>query len=361
MKLSIISFTSRGLALSLSVQKDMGQEMEVNIYTKYKRLPEVDKAHAKEEGNGKAEYIKENLLTWTGEQFHSENALLFIGASGIAIRAIAPFVKDKLEDPAILVMDEAGRFVIPVLSGHYGGANELARRIADKLGAVAVITTATDVNRLFAVDVFARKNNLVICDRKGIKEVSSAVLAGEKVTIAIAGDYDGKLPEELALISYPAMDKASVIVSPFLEDGEKTDLQLCPKAYILGVGCRRGKSLSEIEEVIGKELLKAGIRRESLAALVSIDRKKEEVGLLEYAKKYHLAYQTFSEEELKNIPGEFTSSSFVQEQVGVDNVCERAAMAACGEGGRLLTKKYPENGITVAIAERKWSVTFDEI
>jgi len=166
MKLSIISFTSRGLTLSLSVQKALGQEMKVNIYTKHKILPETDKAHLKEEGNGKAEYIKENLLTWTGEQFHSKNALLFIGASGIAIRAIAPFVKDKLEDPAILVMDEAGRFVIPVLSGHYGGGNELAKIIEEKLSAVAVITTATDVNRLFAVDVFARKNDLVICDRR---------------------------------------------------------------------------------------------------------------------------------------------------------------------------------------------------
>jgi len=361
MKLSIIIFTARGLALSLAVQKVLEQEIDVNIYTKYMILSETDKVPMKEKGNVRAEYINKDLLTWTGEQFQSQNALLFIGACGIAIRAIAPFVRNKLEDPAVLVMDEAGRFVIPVLSGHYGGANELAEIIAEKLGGTAVLTTATDVNRLFAVDVFARKNDLVICNRKGIKEVSSAVLAGERVTIAIAGNYQGKLPKELTLVSYPAMGKASVIVSPFAEDVGRTDLQLCPKAYIVGIGCRRGKSLSEIEEVVKKQLLKVGIRQESLVSLASIDRKKEEVGLLEYAKKYHLPFQTFSEEELKHIPGEFTFSSFVQEQVGVDNVCERAAMAACKEGGRLLIRKYAENGITVAIAERKWSVTFDEI
>lgn len=360
MKLSIISFTERGRALSMTVQNVLEQEIDVTVYTKCKIL-ETNKVPMKGKGNEGPEYIKKDLLTWVGEQFQSQNALLFIGACGIAIRTIAPFVKDKLEDPAVLVMDEAGRFVIPVLSGHYGGANGLAEIIAEELGGTAVLTTATDVNNLFAVDVFARKNGLVICNRKGIKEVSSAVLAGKKVTIAMACNYQGRLPEELTLISYPVVGKASIIISPFLEDVVKADLQLCPKVYIVGIGCRRGKSLLDIEEVVKRQLLKVGIRQESVASLASIDRKKEEVGLLEYAEKYNLPYQTFSEEELKHIPGEYTFSSFVQEQVGVDNVSERAAMAACGEGGRLLTRKYPENGITVAIAERKWSVTFDEV
>ena len=380
MKLSVISFTARGLVLSLAVrealeqdapdqdapdqnapdQEDPEQEMKVTLYTKHKCSSESDNNDdiTAMSGRQSVEYVSGTLNSWAGGQFNSQNALLFIGASGIAVRAIAPYVKDKLKDPAVLVMDEAGRFVIPLLSGHYGGANELAKKLAEKLGATAVLTTATDVNGLFAIDVFARRNHLVICNRNGIKAVSSAILSGEKVTIAISGAHQGRLPEELALVSYPASGRASVIVSPFTKDADRADLQLCPGAYSIGIGCRRGKSLTEIEDAIEKQLQEAGIRRESLAALASINLKKEEAGLLQYAKKHHLPFQTFSEEELKRIPGEFTASAFVQEQVGVDNVCERAALAACGEGGRLIIKKQAENGITVAIAERKWSVTF---
>ncbi len=358
MKLSIISFTARGLSLSLSLQKSLEQELDITVYTKQKALEQ--EADIAVSADGRAIYVKDGLIQWTGEQFHARTALLFIGACGIAVRAVAPFVRDKLEDPMVLVMDEAGRYVIPVLSGHYGGANELAERIAKKTGAAAVITTATDVNSLFAVDVFARKNGLAICNSAGIKKVSSAVLAGERVTMALAGSHKGEPPKEVVLIPYPAENKVSVLVSPFAEDPHKADLQLCPKAYVVGMGCRRGKPLREIEEAVDKQLAKAGIRREALAALASIDRKKEEAGMLAYAEKYELPFLTFSEEALNDVPGDFTSSPFVQEQVGVDNVCERAAVAACGKNGRLILKKYAENGITTAIAELKWSVTFDE-
>ncbi len=407
MKLSVISFTAGGAALSAAVREALEQEAEVTVYTKHKSSESgeddfretgrsekadstrasggIEKADSTKEydrfgkadstkGHGKlgkisnitencnqwAEYVRDTLSAWTGAQFHSQNALLFIGASGIAVRAIAPYVKDKLEDPAVLVMDEAGRFVIPLLSGHYGGANELAEKLAERLGATAVLTTATDVNGLFAVDVFARKNNLIICNRNGIKAVSSAVLAGERVTMAIAGDHQEKLPVELTRVLYPPADRVSVVVSPYRKDAGRAELQLCPRAYYIGIGCRRGKLLSEIEDAVEKQLQKAGIRREALAALASIDLKMREPGLLQLAEKYHLPFQTYSQEELKRIPGEFTASFFVQEQVGVDNVCERAALAASGEGGRLLIRKYAENGITVAMAVRKWSVTFDE-
>lgn len=107
--------------------------------------------------------------------------MLFVGAAGIAVRAIAPLVKDKLTDPAVLVMDEAGQFVIPILSGHVGGANELARLIAGLCQAVPVITTATDVNRVFAVDVFAAKNSLIIADREAARHVAMDLLEGREV------------------------------------------------------------------------------------------------------------------------------------------------------------------------------------
>ncbi|SHO44214.1 cobalt-precorrin 5A hydrolase [Anaerocolumna xylanovorans] len=353
MKISIISFTKRGMALSLKLKEVLKEEREIALFTKH------GASINKVSDYPGIIHITESLGQWTKGQFEANSALLFIGACAIAVRAIAPFVKDKLSDPPVLVMDEAGRFVIPVLSGHYGGANELAEEIAEALSATAVITTATDVNGLFAVDVFARKNNLAICGRSGIEKVSSAVLNGERVTVAVAEEYTGQVPKELTFVSYPTEGKVSVVISPFIENSERADLQLCPKAYVIGVGCKRGKSFKEIEKIINKQLERAGLRIEAVAALASIDRKKEEAGLLQYAKEYKLPFLTFSGELLSGTRGEFTSSSFVKEQVGVDNVCERSAMAACGEDGEIILPKYAENGITISIAKKKWSVAFD--
>ncbi len=351
MKICIISFTSNGVDLSIKIKELADREQEVTLYTKASVI--------KQKVTSNLYKVEEGLSDWTKEHFQKKEALVFIGASGIAVRAISPYVNDKLSDPAVLVIDEGGSFVIPILSGHYGGANGLARNLADKLNATAVITTATDVNRLFAVDVFAKKNDLHICNRDGIEKISSAVLNKNKVTIAICGEVKGVIPKELTLIDYP-VSKASVIVSPFKEDNQKADLQLCPKAYVIGIGCRRNKSCAELETAVKRQIDRIGIRRESIMAFASIDRKKDEDGIVSLASHYNLPFLTFTEDTLKEIPGEFNSSAFVEEQVGVDNVCERSALAACGDNGKLILEKQAENGITVAIAERKWSVTFDE-
>ncbi len=353
MKICIISFTAKGAFLAETVRRKLDKDLQAAVFTKHKPLPGQPTSL-------KNTYVESSLSEWTGQRFREHCALLFIGACGIAVRAIAPFVRDKLEDSPVLVMDEAGKFVIPLLAGHFGGANELAVTIAGKTGAVPVVTTATDVNGLFAVDVFARKNRLAVCNRSGIEKVSSSVLAGQKVTMAVAGAWNGNVPPELTMVPYPVNGNVTVLVSPFFADGEKANLLLCPPAYVLGVGCRRGKPLEEIEQAAKERLNAAGIRWEALAAVASIDRKKDEPGLLAFAEKHRLPFLTFSSDRLNRLDGDFSSSSFVEQQVGVDNVCERAAMAACGEDGKLICGKYAENGITVAIAEKKWSVSFDE-
>ena len=124
---------------------------------------------------------KENLTQWSGRQFSEKNAMIFIGAAGIAVRAAAPWIRDKFADPPVIVIDETARFVIPLLSGHVGGANELACELAAFLGAVPVITTATDRNGLFAVDLFAAGNGLVLTDRKMAREISARILEGKTV------------------------------------------------------------------------------------------------------------------------------------------------------------------------------------
>ena len=144
--------------LSLSVSYGFWQ-------SRYGGHPAVSKIQIRERGN-------RSLPDFLEEAFAQQFPVIFIGALGITVRAIAPLIRHKTVDSPVLVLDEAGQFVIPVLSGHLGGANELAQQIAESLHSAAVVTTATDVNGLFAVDVFARKNGLRMCNPEAIRHVS---------------------------------------------------------------------------------------------------------------------------------------------------------------------------------------------
>lgn len=172
-------------------------------------------------------------------------AFIFVGAAGIAVRYIAPFVRDKFTDSAVLVLDEKGRYVIPLLSGHVGGAVQTADEIAEMFGAETVHTTATDVQQKFAVDVFAKKNHLYITDRRMAKEISAAVLEGER--IAFCPEYpgcrvEGELPEELVLCSgreAAAAFRHRIVVADGLSGSEQGTLVLNPVNVTAGIGCRR--------------------------------------------------------------------------------------------------------------------------
>lgn len=346
MKISIISFTQKGRELSFVLQEYLRKKHQVEIYSK-------------KEGSSAA-YVKESLREWTKSQFKERDSLIFIGACGIAVRAISPYINHKLEDPAVLVMEETGHFVIPILSGHYGGANELAQAIAEATGAVPVITTATDRNQLFAVDVFAKKNDLVIMNREAISKVSAAVLEHKKITLWTLGDIKGPLPKEVSRASCPLKDNVDIIISPFQKHKDKPVLFLCPKIYVAGMGCKRGKSFGQLERVLKKQADRLGIEMAAVSTLASIEDKKQEKGMIRLAQHYGIEFQTFKSHELNKISGEINGSPFVLKTVGVDNVCERAALAAAGAGGKLVVKKQAEDGITIAIAEKKWSIAFDE-
>ena len=177
MKLAVISFTVNGTRLNRKLCATLSEKLKTNAaardeilifcYVKSKQPPVLEEAGRQPE----CMVWQRPLNDWAREMFASMDALIFIGATGIAVRAIAPLVQDKFYDPAVLVMDELGQFCILLLSGHVGGANELAETISQLTGSQAVITTATDVNHQFAVDVFARKNGLKIADRELAKEI----------------------------------------------------------------------------------------------------------------------------------------------------------------------------------------------
>ena len=346
MKVSLISFTKAGAELCGKAARGLqAQGHDCNAFGK--------EDYADEAGILPR---KNSLDEWTAEAFAKQDALIFVGACGIAVRAIAPYVKDKTADPAVVVMDEKGNYAISLLSGHMGGANELARNIAGLVGAEPVITTATDLNQQFAVDEWAKKNHLQLGSMKIAKDISAAVLRGEPIGVASDFPIIGQLPGQLQYAAENGNSETNTHIgfklSVHEEDGpfEKT-LHLIPKALTVGIGCRKGIALETVEELFNRVLTENKISPRSIEKICSIDLKKDEAALNQLAEKLGIPLQVFSAEELEKVPGEFTSSDFVRQTTGVGNVCERAAVL--GNQGQLIIKKQAWNGVTIAMALRK--------
>ena len=284
----------------------------------------------------------ENLADWTTAQFGKREALVFIGAAGIAVRSIAPHIQSKATDPAVVCVDESGHWVIPLLSGHLGGANALARRIAALTGGEAVITTATDLNGRFAVDLWAKQQNMAVLQPERIKTVSAKILCGESITIECPYPVSGDVPDLVRLGS-----PGDVLVS---YRAEETDvLQLVPRVLAIGVGCKRNTGAGMLEAAFREFCAERGIRSEAIVQAASIDLKQDEAGLLSFCKSRGWPLRFYSADELRGIDGDFTASAFVESTTGVDNVCERAAVLV--SGGKLIERKYVRSGVTFALAE----------
>ncbi|MBS6195030.1 MAG: cobalt-precorrin 5A hydrolase [Clostridiales bacterium] len=365
MKLIMIAFTENGLALAKRVErflKEQGHQTALFVKSKYITVL----------SDSGVQQVTSGLREWANEWIPGCDGVIFIGAAGIAIRTMAPFVKDKRTDPAVVVLDEKGQFSIPLLSGHLGGANELARGIAEEIGSTAVITTATDVNHHFAVDVFAKKNHLWISDMKLAKEVSALVLRGEKLP---AGAGAGYVPKHggagICELEFPIEQKETAqrggpeMTSPdgkrgtfWIQTEKNRMLHLVPKKVTLGIGCRKGTSCEAIEKQVDRVLREQGIFRQAVSRAASIDLKKEEPGLLAFCEKWELPLEIYTGEELRQAEGNFTPSAFVNGITGVDNVCERSAVLGSRQG-TLLVKKQAQDGVTVACAIEDWSVDFE--
>ncbi|MBQ3301940.1 MAG: cobalamin biosynthesis protein [Eggerthellaceae bacterium] len=318
----------------------------------------------------------ESLAIWTRESFAARDALVFVSATGIAVRAIAPFVKDKFHDPAVVSVDECGLFAVPLLSGHVGGANDLARQVALILGAQPVISTATDVNGLFAVDEWAREQGLAICERAIAKEISAALLAGEAVGFASDFPVEGTVPAGVVLLAGQAQDEAGETDravtpsqdadSPHLgfhvtcdESSQPFDrtLHLVPRIVTVGAGYHRDQPTEDLRTCIDVALAQANVSPRAVSILSSINLKADEPAFREIAESTGWQLRFYTAEQLNAVPGDFESSEFVRSVTGTDNVCERAALA---EGGTLLQGKTKAEGATAAVALRAgFAVRFD--
>lgn len=303
--------------------------------------------------------MPEQLSAWIGTRWGEEN-FVFVGAIGIAVRMIAPWVKDKYSDSAVLVMDEKAEYCIPILSGHVGGGVSLTHLIAECMGAKPVITTATDVQKKFAVDVFAKKNTLQITDRKLAKEISAAVLDGKQIGFYSEFQCEGTVPGEVIVCeSETELDKFEygIVVSNKKGQTRANRLYLLPASYAIGIGCRKNIPFQKLETGLQSILRQLQIQWNEIFMFASIDLKKEEEALKELSKIHHIPFLTYSAEELSSIETVSSSSEFVASITGVDNVCERAAKYCCPDGEVILNKVKLDQ-MTVAVVKRKIKILF---
>ena len=291
------------------------------------------------------------------ETFRISDAVFFFCAAGIAVRKIAPFVKDKTSDPAVLVMGEDGKYVISLLSGHLGGANVWTREIAQVLEAQPVITTASDVRSMPSLDEWAAKCGLEIDDMKMAKRIAAYLLSRKNPEMRKEQGSDGpenrfgnqkgsgqkKAQGETVKYRICITDKSDLA-------SDSGTLILRPKCYVLGVGCRRDTNPEAMKKFLTDFMKKNRIDPRLVKCICSVDRKKDEKAVKEAARMLKVPFTVFSAEELASVPGSFSTSDFVRDTVGVDNVCERAALLGAGTQGQLTVKKTVADGMTAAAA-----------
>lgn len=345
MKIKIVAFTAKGAELCKKIEELLNSKKHLAVGYTMKKYAEMNNLLSLENG----------LSSWTKEGFTSEDALIYVGAAGIAVRSIAPYVKDKTKDPAILVIDDNGKFVISLLSGHLGGANELTEIISRYIKAMPVITTATDVNNKLSVDVWAKKNKMHICDMTAAKYVAAEIL--DESEVGLKSDFPIEMPlaEHIVIKEH---GKIGIMISlNSTERPFKETLNLIPKIVTIGLGCRRDTPFEKIERAVLKVLEENNISLHSIKNLVSIDLKNDEEGIIKFTTKYGLNFETYSAEALSKAIGDFTPSKFVASITGVDNVCERSASIGSA-GGEIIVKKTVIDSVTVAVAIEKWQCKF---
>ncbi|WP_137742735.1 cobalt-precorrin 5A hydrolase [Robertmurraya siralis] len=302
--------------------------------------------------------------------FQHYKGIICIISLGAVVRMIAPLLKDKKKDPAVLVVDDKGQYVISVLSGHIGGANALAGELARAIGALSVITTASDVQKTIPVDLFGAQFGWMWDSDEKLTPVSAAVVNEEHVAIVQeAGEkewwiYDHPMPAHLKL--YPST-KAAIeakpaatllitdrLIAPHEEVLLENGVVYRPKSLVLGIGCNRGTKVEELEQVVRDTLTALNLSIKSVKAVASIDLKKDEQGLLALTAKHNWSFVTYSAIELNEMPIQNRSET-VYKYTGAYGVSEPAALRYARAKSLVLEKKKSGN-VTISVAR----INFEE-
>ena len=291
--------------------------------------------------------------------FYEYDAIIAVMASGILIRSIAPLVESKVTDPAVINIDDNGKFVISALSGHLGGANELAGKVAGLIDATPVITTSTDVNKKLGIDVLAKDLYLSIDNTKEILHFNKAILEGREISLTVNPDmnfdylfdYLNNVTLEINVsIEYsPKVDTDEIHVS-----FDEHELTLKERKIVVGIGCRRGKECRFIYDGLKKSLNDLKISHSRVNLLASAEIKKDEKGILELSEKLNIPVEFVEIDKLKLFESsDVSKSEFVYSKFGIYGVCEPSALIMAGFDSELIYKKTSYDGVTIAVAISK--------
>ena len=292
--------------------------------------------------------------------FYEYDAIIAIMASGILIRSIANLIESKVTDPAILNVDDNGKFVISTLSGHLGGANKLTHKIADLINATPVITTSTDVNQRLGIDVLAQDLYLSIDNPKEILFFNKAILDEKKLNFTINPDanfdylfdYLNKVTLEMAVSFGYSKDVDSDEIHVALDGHE---IILKERKIVVGIGCRRGKEFEKIQEGLFKSIDELNIHKSRINMLASAEIKKDETGILQLSKELDIPVNFVEIDKLKLFESrDVQKSDFVYSKFGIYGVCEPSALITAGFDSKLIYKKTSYDGVTISIALSKY-------
>lgn len=311
-------------------------------------------------------YGKKNLKENFAKAFSDSDGLVCIMAAGIAVRLLAPYIEHKTKDPAIVLLDQKGNYVISLLSGHLGGANKLAKKIAEITEGQAIITTATDVEQQFSFDVYAKESAMKIENIEQLKYISGALLEGKKVEVYCWNEeeqeklknYGKKKGLNMQNICFvketeqmTANDRVyiSPYIAPYIEKAH--NLLLRPQVITIGIGCKKNREFDGAVKALEKVCQKAGISPISIKQIATIPRKGQEPvvqGLLNF---YKVPLRLIEEKEIEQLDLntlQIQQSDFVKRTVGVSSVSTASAYLAA-KGGKILVDKEKYTGMTISI------------
>ncbi|WP_343101949.1 cobalt-precorrin 5A hydrolase [Romboutsia sp. MSSM.1001216sp_RTP31141st1_G3_RTP31141_220114] len=364
-KIAIVCITENGKNLGFEIQSKLNNG-DVYLIRNKKNNFKID-----EEKNN-VFLVEDRLSNLVPSLFEEYQYIVFIMATGIVVRVIAPYINSKFSDPAILVSDEKGRNIISLLSGHMGGANEMTRYISELIGANPIITTATDVNKKSSLDMIAKKLDAYIEDfRENVKDVNAMLVNNQEVGLYIDGNYEIDTRGFKILTNFEDVDSTEKIViissknnfiNYYIENKKENELdeqmlrkkcsegnliKVVPKEIVIGIGCRRNTESSLLQESLNNLLHQYNIDINSIKEIGSIDVKSDEKAIIDLASSLSVPFKTFSVDEISKVDHLFEKSEFVKKNVGVYCVSEPVAYLL--SKGNLIIEKHKYKGITISV------------